>query len=79
MTEEDMAVGYRFMTVGYAASRELFLMSFKLRARDSQWLSRQLMFKGNFPTEWAVRCWHVLLWELWRWMAPAGPERDQPY
>lgn len=36
VTEEDVAMGYRFMAVGYAASRELFLMSFKTRGRDNE-------------------------------------------
>lgn len=76
----DMAKGYQIMRVGDVDNVELSTRSFKIRVRSTRYMSRRLILKGNFFTQWAVavRCWHKLLRELWRWMAPAGPEKDQP-
>lgn len=56
-TEGDVALGYGIMRVGDPASTELFIMSFKIRARGTQRMSRRLIFQGNFFAQWAVRCW----------------------
>lgn len=52
-TEGDMALGYEIMRVGDLASTELLIMSFKIRARGTQRMSRRLIFQGNFFAQWA--------------------------
>lgn len=66
--EGHVDVPHQITKVGERANMALFTMSFKIRARGTQWMRRKITLKGCLSPVWGCMCWgRTRGWDGTKW------------